>query len=286
MSPLLWLLAAQAAVSAPAAPVENQTVMAVEVVTEGEPMAERRVERREPFQVQRVVIEAGIVFDITPAALDALRERYELDRTAPFVLSEWAAIGPEPNLAVRHIGLVHCARRLRYMRSPVKTCLRDGDGDGRLDGAATFRTHDMPGTALRFEPIEPIPYHYVPAARTGTEGLSEVGLGFGWDRVGDSGRLRFFAQAASNFRAEIDPSVEVDPAQLPATIEIAGAQLTIISYDGRRSVVRVDRPFPSRLVRLTSMGGASDNAAILSIMGGTGHHWRLEYPDFALPGAP
>lgn len=281
MSPLLWLFALQAA-----APVENQTVLAVEVVSEGAPMAERRVERGTPFQLQRVVIEAGIVFDIAPAALEALRDRYELDRTAPFVLSEWVAIGREPELAVRHLGLVHCARRLRYMRSPLKTCLRDSDGDGRLDGVATFRTNVTPGAPLIFEPIEPIPYHYVRSARTGTEGLSDVSLGFGWDRVRDGGRLRFFAQASAYFRAEIDPSVEVDPARLPATIEIAGAQLTIVSYDGRRPVVRVDRPFPSRVVRLTSMGGASDDAGVLSITGGTGHHWRLEFPDFALPGAP
>ncbi|HMG46007.1 MAG TPA: hypothetical protein VK614_00905 [Allosphingosinicella sp.] len=278
----MWLLLLAAQAAAPAQP--RQAVLGVEVIGEGAPVAEQRVERRQPFAQQRVILESGIVFDIAPAALDALRERFHLDARHRFVLSEWVAVGPGPGLELRRLGLLHCASRVTWGTN--HTCLRDQDADGRLDGVAVYR-NNIPAEGLSFQPIEPIPYHYIQAPRSGEGGYSETSLGFGWDRERDGGRLRFFAQAAGfSYRAEIDPSVIVDPAQLPATIEIGGAQLTVLSYDGRRPAVRVDRPFPSRPIRLLSLGGFSDSGVYLSIMGGTGHDWRLEPNDISLPGAP
>jgi len=282
MSALVWLLAVQAA----AQTQPPQMMLPVEVLTQGAPVAETRVERRETFGAQRVNLENGIVFDIPPAALEALRGRFNLDARHRFVLREWveAAASPGSGLPLRRLGLLHCASRVTWGTNHI--CLRDEDGDGRLEGVATFR-NNIPATGLTFQPIEPVPYHYIQAPRTGAGGYSEHALGFAWNRERDAARLSFFAQVAGpGYRAEIDPPVMVDPAQLPATIEIGGAQLTIVAYDGRRATVRVDRPFPPGPIRLMSFGDATDSSLYLSMMGGTGHHWRLERNDVTLPGAP
>lgn len=283
MSLWLGLLAASAQAAAPPA-IPRQAVLAVEVVAEGAPVPEQRVDRRNPFAVQRVIRESGLVLDIDAAALAALRERLNVDAQRPFLLSEWVEVGPAPAYALRPLGLLFCSGRVRW--GTFWSCLRDADGDGRLEGSVIYR-NNVPDGGLQFQPIGPIPYHYLPADRTATGGTFQLGLGFGWDNVRDSTRLRFFAQVAGpGYRAEVDPSVEVDPASLPATIELAGAQLTVLSWDGRRPLVRVDRAFPARVVRLTSLGGATDDSVVLSILGGTGHHWRIEYPETVLPGAP
>jgi len=283
MSLWLGLLAASAqAAAAPAPP--RQAVFSVEVVAEGAPLPAQSVERRTPFAVQHVLLESGLVFDIDATALAALRERLNVDARSPWVLSEWVEVGPEPGFAIRPLGLLFCSSRVRW--GTFHTCLRDADGDGRIEGSVIYR-NAVPDGGLQFAPIGPIPYHYVQADRADTNREFRLGLGFGWDTIRDSTRLRFFAQVAGgNFRAEVDPSVEVDPASLPATIELSGAQLTVLSWDGRRPLVRVDRRFPARVVRLISLGGASDSGVALAILGGTGHHWRIEYPETVLPGAP
>lgn len=281
----LWFgLLAASAQAVPAATPPRQAVLSVQVVAEGAPLPEQRVDRRTPFGVQHLIVESGLVFDVDAAAQTALRERLNVEAQHPFVLSEWVEIGPAPGLALRPLGLLFCSSRVRW--GTFWTCLRDANGDGRIEGSVIYR-NDVPEGGLQFEPLGPIPYHYVPADRTATADRTfSLGLGFGWDKVRDSNRLRFFAQVAGgNFRAEADPSVEVDPANLPATIELAGARLTVLSYDGRRPLVRFDRRFPAGVVRLTSLGGFSDSATALSILGGTGRNWRIEYPGTILPGA-
>ncbi len=264
--------------------IPRQMVVPVEVLAEAAPFPQQRVERRTPFAVQRVIRENGIVFDVDAATLTALQERLNVDPRQPWQLSEWMEIGPEPAFVLFSRGLLYCSGRVRW--GTFWSCLRDADGDGRLEGSVIYR-NTVPVGGLQFQPINPVPYHYVRADRAATSGPFVFGLGFGWDNVRNSTRLRFFAQVAGpNFRAEADPSVEVDPANLPATVELAGAQLTVISWDGRRPVVRVDRPFPSRVVRLTSLGGYGDDYLSLAIIGGTGHHWRVEYPETMLSGAP
>ena len=281
MSALLLLLAAQAAA---ASVPEPQALLSVMVVVEGAPAAEQGVERRTPFAVQRVNLESGLAFDLPPAALRDRLAPYHLDARSLFILTEWLAIGPEPEPALRRLGLLHCGSRVTWGTNHV--CFRDADGDGRLERVAVFR-NNVPAGGLTFDPIEPIPYHYVQAPRSGEGGTSDSSLGFGWDRERDTGRLRFFAQVAGgNWRAEVDPPAIVDPAHLPATVEIAGAQLTVLSYDGRRPVVRVDRPFPPGPTRAMSPGSLADFSLYLSIMGGTGHGWRLQANDIVLPGEP
>ena len=72
--------------------------------------------------------------------------------------------------------------------------------------------------------------------------------------------------------ADFKPSVAVDPARLPATVELGGVALTLLGWDGRRATVRVDRPFPARPIRL------------ISEQRGTQRGWRFDYIDAPLPG--
>ena len=269
MSALLWLLAAQAAAEAP--PVE--TVLAVHVLARGSPAAERRVSRRQPFHQQDLLPESGIVLDLPAEALDAFRNRHDLDDHAPFFLVEWIAQMPG---ASRHLGWLHCSTRLRLGVGQVNACFRDSDVDGRIDAVTTFASNRFPAEGLRFTPIEtPIPYRYVPSERNSHPWSmytqNNLALAYDFDRA--TNRLRFSVEQNIGLFAEFKPVVEVDPARLPATIELAGAQVTVLAGDGRRATVRVDRPMTDRPIRL-----------IADRRGGQ-RGWRLEIVEVPLPGA-
>lgn len=214
----------------------------------------------------------------------ALRERYRLSSNDYFLLSEW--VSRAPDRPSRH-SYLYCAAHIRWFRGIFDACFRDADGDGRLESVAVFDRLRFPPAGLSFEAIEPIPYHFVQSARVYTGGATVAsyvwpGLGIAWNVDRDSGRLRFYAQALDRgLRADIDPAVELDPAALPATIEIAGAQVTVLSWDGRRPTVRVDRPFTDRAIRLIT----PDNYLRL-MMGGSRRGWRMEINEAPLPGRP
>jgi hypothetical protein len=283
---LVALLALSGAAAEAQGPLpERQSVVSVRVLAEGEPMAALRPGKINPFYRQTLVLQSGITFDIPADARAALWQRYGLGEHDYFLLSEWLALAP--GTPSRHLGYLYCAAHLRMFRGLFDTCLRDADGDRRLESAAVFDRLRFPPEGIRFEPIEPIPYHFVQSARIlarrrWANGYQGPGLGIAWNFDRDSGRLRFYAQALDErLRADIDPPVELDPAALPATIEIAGAQLTILAWDGHRPTVRIDRPFNDRPIRLFS----SDDYLQL-IIGGSRHGWRMEVSDVPLPGVP
>jgi hypothetical protein len=273
VSALLALLALQAA--APAQPAE--TVITVFVLARGAPAAERRVSRRQPFYQQDLLTESGIRLDLPPAALDAFRNRHDLDDHAPFLLVEWIARTEGSEAPSRHLGWLHCSSRLVTFVGQVNACFRDGDGDGRLDAATTFASNRFPAEGLRFTPLEtPIPYRFVPVVRTphpwSMYTQNNLALTYDLDRA--TARLNFSVEQNIGLFAEFKPAaVEVDPARLPVTIELAGAQVAVLAWDGRRATVRVDRPMTDQPLRLIGdrQGGRRG--------------WRLEIVDAPLPGA-
>lgn len=274
MSALLALLALQAAV--PAQPAE--TVITVFVLARGAPAAERRAARRQPFYQQDLLPESGIVLDLPPAALDAFRDRHDLDDHAPFLLIEWIARTEGSEAPARHLGWLHCSSRLVTFVGQVNSCFRDSDSDGRIDSATTFASNRFPAEGLRFTPLEtPVAYRYVPAERNphpwSMYTQNNLALVYDLDRA--TGRLEFSVQQNIGLFAEFRPAaVEVDPAHLPATVELAGAEVTVLAWDGRRATVRVERPMTDRPLRLIGdrQGGRRG--------------WRLEIVDAPLPGAP
>lgn len=284
MSAALKLLLALVAFAAPAAAraQERQEVRNLWTLAEGAPMAERQVARGRPFYQQPLYVESnlrrgfGIQFDLTPQQLDALRDRHDMDDDQPFILADWLARTPGSDAPPRHLGYLHCSLHLRLGVGVVSVCLRDGDADGRLDGVVTFAANRFPPEGLRFEPIAPVGYRYVPQDRAlrGRErwGEDRFGLAYDFDRA--TGRLVFSIDLfGPGLPAEFKPSVEVDPGHLPATVELGGAQLTVLAWDGRRATVRVDRPFPARLLRLIDEQRGSQRG------------WHPEEVNAPLPGA-
>lgn len=254
----------------------RQQVLNVYTVAQGDAGAESRAVRNRPFFVQPLIPEDnlargfGIQFDLTPAALDALRDRHDMDDDQPFILAEWIAVAGD-GVPAQHLGFLHCSLRLRTFVGVVSACLRDSDNDGRLDGAVTFAPSQFPPGGLQFTAIEPVGYRYArqhsPPPRT-PYSMGDA-LAISYDFARGSGRLRFMVSApALPLARHTPPTVEVDPARLPATVELGGARLTVLAWDGRRATVRVDRPFPASLVRILTEGSS----------------WRLEYFDLPLPG--
>lgn len=215
----------------------------------------------------------GVAFDLSPQELDALRDRHDMDDHAPWVLLEHYARTPGSDAPARHLGFLHCTFRLVTFVGQVSACLRDGDGDGRLDGAATVRGGPIPPEGLRFAPIAPVSYRYVPRDRGWSRYVGENNFGLAYDLDEATGRLVFSIELfGPGLPADFKPSVAVDPARLPATVELGGAALTLLGWDGRRATLRVDRPFPSRPVRL------------IPEQRGAQRGWRFDYIDAPLPG--
>lgn len=288
-----FLFAAAQAAVAPTAPAaadpalergEREVLLAVQVLAErGRPFREREVDRVRPFYEQRLITEAGIILDLAPAQLEAFRDLHNLSDNNPIVLTEWLALRPEgESAATRHLGFLHCSSRLKLGTGLVSKCFRDTDADGRIDAVARVENNGPPPTGLQFTPIEPVAYRYVQSSRRPPEWNMYVqpGLGIGWTRDRETGRLLFRAQAiAAGMRGNIDPPVEVDPAQLPATFEIAGARVVVSAFDGEEPTVRVETPFTDRPIRLI----ARERSGVFS---GSSRGWRLEISDVPLPGAP
>ena len=268
------------AMAAPAAAQEAQQVINVYRVAPGAPVPEQRVpNNRSRFFLQQELIAEngvrpgyGIQFDLTPAALDALRNRHDMHDEQPFILAEWIAL-PAGGAAPRHLGFLHCSLRIRTFVGMVGACLRDRDEDGRLDSAATFIAGQIPPTGLQFAPIDPVGYRYVPqpAPVQAARRMYDASLALSYEFNRRSNRLKFMVNPVGLPLARLTaPSVEVDPAGLPTSVELGGAAFTVLAWDGRRATIRVDRPFQASLVRIFADGGA----------------WRLDFYDRPLPGAP
>jgi hypothetical protein len=266
-------------------PLELQAVTRVQVLAAGAPMPERRPGRIQAFYAQGLLTQAGVRFDISPEAAAALRERYRLGGNDYFQLSEW--VSQAPGRPSRHLDYLYCAVHIRWFRGIFDTCFRDADHDGRLEGVAVFDRMRFPIGGLSYDAIDPIPYHFVQSARVYRGGATVAsyvwpGLGVAWNLDRESGRLRFYAQVLDRgMRADVDPPVELDPAALPATIEIAGAQITVLSWDGHKPTVRVDRPFTDQPIRLIT---PDDYLHVM--LGGSRRGWRIEISDVPLPGSP
>jgi hypothetical protein len=279
----LCLLACLAAATpAGAAAAEAEGLLTVQVLAKGAPGKERRVGRIQPFYRQDLLKQAGIVLKLPPDALKAFRQRHGFEDNDPVMLMEWLALpdgGPS-----RHLAYLHCASGGTYGTGAIKACLRDTDSDGRIDSVASVQSRGFPAGGLRFVPIEPVPYEYLRGERKPLPWSMYIqpGLGLAYNRDRATGKLLFRAQAlAAGLRADLEPFVEVDPARLPVTIEIAGASVAVLAWDGKRATVRVDRPMTDRPVRVIPR-----EASGLLPPRGSPKGWRLEIVDAPLPGSP
>jgi hypothetical protein len=81
------------------------------------------------------------------------------------------------------------------------------------------------------------------------------------------------------FRATVDlePAVEVDPKSLPAAVEIAGAKLDLLRWDGQRLAYRIAAPMASRPFELVPGPG------VRGFLIGHPKGWRMRVHDVDLP---
>lgn len=201
----------------------------------------------------RGVVLAGGATLGSDAAEDAVRNLYDMGRHAPLLLSHWLRYGP--NGSRDAIGQAYCAVRLKLGVGQVIDCFRDTDGDGRFDGALSYAPAKRAASALSFSPIAPVPFTAWTAPNGPDKAVraarGDVRIEYEYDAA--AARLRFYVRSRQSFgRAEerLEPSTEVDPARLPATITVAGSRLRLRAWDGTRlnlSVDPVTAPTPVRV---------------------------------------
>lgn len=259
----------------------NEALLTVQVLAKGVPDKERRVGPVQPFYRQDLLTESGIILRLPPDALKAFRTEHDFEDNDPVILMEWLQL--DDTQPTRHLGYLHCARGGTYGTGPVKVCLRDTDGDGRIDALADVHARNMPASGLSFVPIAPIAYDYVRQDRAPLPWSMYVqpGVGLAYRVDKATGKLLFRAQIlAAAIREDVEPFVEVDPTRLPTTVEIAGAKVSVLAWDGKRPTIRIDQPLTDRPLRVIAAGGPG----LPSLHGSK--KWRLEIIEAPLPGAP
>jgi hypothetical protein len=199
-----------------------------------------------------VILAGGATLGSDPAE-DAFRNRFDLDRHAPLLLSHWLRYGP--NGSRQAIGQAYCAVRLKLLVGQLVDCFRDTDGDGRLDSALSYAPARRAGAKLEFSPIAPVPFTAwkAPDGPSKAVRAAEGDVRIEYEHDSASGRLVFYLRSVQSFgRAEerLEPSLAVDPATLPATISFAGSTLRLVAWDGKRLTLSVDAataPTPVRV---------------------------------------
>ncbi|HEX8482310.1 MAG TPA: hypothetical protein VF650_10435 [Allosphingosinicella sp.] len=247
---LLALLGASSAAGAREAwtpPPGFETVETVEALAAHHVGAEPTRPPGKPILRRAVTLAGGATLQPGPAE-KAFRERFGLGGDAQLLLSRWIRFGE--NGAREVIGYAYCTVRLKLGVGQVIDCFRDSDGDGRLDGALNYAPTRRQEPKLQFAPMAPVSYvrWVAPNGPTAAvrRGEGEVRVEYEPDPA--TGRLLFHIRSIQAFgRAEerLEPALAVDAASLPTTISIAGAQLRLLAWDGKRLSVSVGAVEPA-----------------------------------------
>jgi hypothetical protein len=163
-------------------------------------------------------------------------------------------------------------------------CLRDADGDRRFESIASFEPARLASLILSFAPIEPVPYRLAMRSQSpedkGVVGSGQLSIEYDFDAA--RGLLLVRSRARTTFYGmgvnyPLEPVIEVDPARLPADIEIAGAKLRLLAWDGKQLTASVDTPMTRNPVLLVAPLGR-DRMPIGKMKG-----YRLMIVDAPLP---
>ena len=185
---------------------------------------------------------------------EAFRDKFSLDAHAPLLLADWRAVDVRTGHS-SHLGYVYCAARVTFGSGQKATCFQDKDGDGAFDSQTSLTVYHRESPRLVFTDMVPTRYRAEPPnSRSGSSYL----YGVSFQYVVDKSRsvLTFRAQTPSFFGTqELEPAVEVSTASLPATVEIAGVQIHVLSWNGKKAKVKVDRQMPIMPISLVSASG-------------------------------
>ncbi|HEY5721542.1 MAG TPA: hypothetical protein VIT45_04395 [Allosphingosinicella sp.] len=199
-------------------------------------------------------------FDLPLEQARALRERLGMEHRAPLFLAH--RLHRDSEGVASHQEWMFCAINARMFKGQAVDCFRDSDGDRRFEALAQFEAKNLP-LALPFAPIDPIPYTLSMTAEMEEapieRSMGSLSIKYRVDEV--SGHLFFRAEARAmliaglNDTYALEPDIEVDPAGLPANIELAGAKLRLLGWDGKKLSYEVERPMTARPILLDPPGG-------------------------------
>ncbi|HMJ92629.1 MAG TPA: hypothetical protein VK472_00870 [Allosphingosinicella sp.] len=261
---LIAALAAAAATTAsaqeqPAGPVDHIDTARILFAAEPPTGAQSKSPGKELLS-QGIFYAGDASFDLPLEEARALRERLGMEHRAPLFLAH--RLHRDSEGVASHQEWLFCAINTRMFKSQAIDCFRDSDGDRRFEALAQFEAKNLP-LALPFAPIDPIPYKLSMTA--GMEkppierNMGSLSIKYRLDEV--SGHLLVRAEARTmlipglNDTYALEPDIDVDPAKLPAEVELAGAKLRLLAWDGKKLSYEVERPMTRQPILLDPPGG-------------------------------
>lgn len=192
---------------------------------------------------------------LLPTGLARLKEAY----TGP-TPAESLAAGAEMVRATGPDGAVYCSTGYRAQPLAMRlliggpdrlrqVCLMDSDNDGRFDsvlkGTSNLRTLPSAFGILPKVPATIAPIPYEEAAPESFSELYYVGVQYeGQAKIGTLRRFHLAFGSEGNWDQISDNLFTKRDSDLPRTLEVMGAAITILGGEGRNVVAKVDRPFP------------------------------------------
>ena len=209
---------------------------------------------------QGILQAGGASFDLPLEEARAIRERLGIEHRAPLFLAH--RLHRDSEGAASHQEWMFCAINVRMFKSQAVDCFRDADGDRRFEALAQFEAKQLP-LSLPFTPIDPIPYKLSMTAQMADppieRNMGSMAIKYRLDEA--SGHLRFRAEAKTmlipglNDTYALEPEVVVDPATLPAEVELAGAKLRLLGWDGKKLSYEVERGMTKQAILFDPPGG-------------------------------
>ena len=270
---MLLLAFAAASAALPAEEIVADSLLRVQVLADNALPSERPVKPGRPFYTQQITFDGFLHFADRAQEKEA-RRKYDMDMSDYASLAEWIGVSAKGG-AFQHRGWLYCVRRSRF---GTEKCFQDSDANGSFDHLTTLDP-DRPVRFLTFDAIPPIAYRYVPRERkpigAGSNRPPDVSLVYNFV----DGRLEFKAIAYTGLSSTVDfgALMTVDPRSLPLTVDLAGARVQVVSWDGMRATLAVQTPMSASAVRFV----APDDR---NLFGGNRKGWRLDFVNAPLPG--
>lgn len=270
---MIMFVIAAASAELPPQDFVSDSLLRVQVLADNGLPTERPVKPGRPFYAQQITFDGFLEFPDRDQEKEA-RRKYDMDMSDNFSLTEWIGVSAKDG-SPQHRGWLYCVRRSRF---GIEKCFRDSDADGKFDQLTTLDP-DRPDRFLKFDAIPPIAYNYIPRERKpiggGTYRPPEVYLSY--NLVGENLEFRAAAYTGLSSTVDFGPLETIDPRSLPLTVNLAGARVKIVSWDGKRATLAVETPMSTSAVRFV----APDDRYLF---GGNRKGWRLDLVEAVLPG--
>ena len=273
-----------AAQEQPAVPVDH--IDTARIIPLSAPMAGPQSKAPGKELMSHGIFYAGdALFDLPLEEANALRDRLGMEKRAPLFLAH--RLHRDAEGVASHQEWLFCAINARMFKGQALDCFRDSDGDGRFEALAQFEAKKLP-LALAFGPIDPIPYKLSMTAQMEDppieRAMGNLSIKYRLDET--TGRLVFRAEAKTilipglNETYALEPQIEADPANLPPTIELAGAKLRLLGWDGKKLSYEVERGMTAQPILFDPPGGEHKLKLLGKIKG-----YTLRIVDAPLPGS-